>query len=92
MMVYRVYWSVEDPFATEDDVVNGVREAVARAGFQVGDCVVIVSNHTCGEALVGIGSGVVDDCFSFGGVSVGVECSVGEFLDIWDAFGVCVGL
>lgn len=92
MMVYRVSWSVVDPFATEDDVVNGVREAVARAGFQVGDCVVIVSNHSCGEALVQIGSEVVDDCFCFGGVSVEVEFSVGEFLDIWDALGACSGL
>ena len=92
MMVYRVSWSVDNPFVAEDDVVNGVREAVARSGFQVGDCVVIVSNHTCGEALVEIGSGVVDDCFSFGGVSVEVEYSVGEFLDIWDALGACSGL
>jgi len=36
--------------ATDDDVENDIREAVARAGHQVGDCAIVSRSGTVGTA------------------------------------------
>jgi hypothetical protein len=38
--------------ATDDDVENDIREAVARAGHQVGDCAIVSRSGTGGTAEV----------------------------------------
>jgi len=38
--------------ASDDDIANDIREAVARAGNQVGDCVVVSRGGTVGTAEV----------------------------------------
>ncbi len=37
-MIVECHWLSQ---ATDDDVVNDIREAIARAGYQVGDCDII---------------------------------------------------
>lgn len=49
---YYVSWKTQNPYATEDDVTNGIREALARDGNQVGDCFVIERTHTEGMASI----------------------------------------
>lgn len=58
-MIFLVSWRTTDSHASDDDIVNGIREAVARCKephwehpSQVGDCVISERNHTVGEAHV----------------------------------------
>ena len=38
--------------SSEDDIENDIREAVARAGHQAGDCTVVSRSGTVGTALI----------------------------------------
>lgn len=51
-MFVKVFWESSNRFVTEDSVVNGIREAIARCNIQVGDCVVTLMDITTGEAHV----------------------------------------
>jgi hypothetical protein len=65
MKTFEVEWRT-NPHASEDDVVNGIREAIARycdssngiKPAQVGDCVISLRNHTTGLAHVQIDGNV----------------------------------
>lgn len=51
-MIAEGVWETTDPLASDDDVVNIIRESIARRGYQVGDCVITERNHTEGLAHV----------------------------------------
>jgi hypothetical protein len=60
MKTFEVEWNTTNPHASDDDIVNGIREAIARwcdssngiKPAQVGDCVISMRNHTTGLAHV----------------------------------------
>lgn len=79
MQMYLVSWRTTDLMASDDDVVNGIREAIARhkepdwpTSAQVGDCVINVRNHSVGEAHVEI-DGPVPDRYLWGSLDIEVE-------------------
>lgn len=79
MQIYLVSWRTTDLRASDDDVVNGIREAVARckepdwpAPAQVGDCVISSRDHSVGEAHVEI-DGPVPDRYLWGSLDIEVE-------------------
>jgi len=57
-MIVECHWLSQ---ATDDDVVNDIREAIARAGYQVGDCDIISRSGFSGRAQVEVDGRVVGE-------------------------------
>lgn len=60
-MIYEVSWCTNNSFFSDDDVINGIREAISRHRdswngisnpAQPGDCVIVSRDHTSGLAHV----------------------------------------
>ena len=50
MSKYEV--ELEEVYGSEDAVVNNIREAIARGGYQVGDCSMLERNDDTGAACI----------------------------------------
>ena len=74
MRIAEITWQTSNPVASEDDVINEIREAIARRGYQVGDCVITRRDHTVGRAHVEVSEGVETlDTFAWGDVEAEVD-------------------
>lgn len=73
-MIYDISWKTHNPTASDDEVTGEVREAVVRAGHQVGDFVITERNHTEGEGRVEIEAEVdIGSLFEWGNVQFFIE-------------------
>jgi len=62
---------------SEEDAVDNIREAVARSGPQVGDCIVTEMNHTEGVAQVEVYGNLADNItYIYDEVEFQVDCIV----------------
>ena len=85
-MIAEISWKTSSPSDSDDVVVNCIREAVARSGHQVGDCMIVERSHSEGMAHLEVFESIAG---SFGWVDL--LCEVEQILESSPFVGDVVG-
>ena len=75
-MIAEISWKTSSPTDSDDVIVDCIREAVARAGHQVGNCVIVERSHDEGVAHLEVFQSIAG---SFGWINL--LCEVEQILE-----------